>query len=74
MEEYKRVEVLLKHEKGLEVKICLKVFQRRMVLEGDEGSRVKVAVGTLERGKDQTDKTTIEAISARYQFSVNCFW
>jgi hypothetical protein len=65
LEDYKRVEVLLKHEKGLEVKICLKVFRRRMVLEGEKGSLVKVAVESLERGKEQTDKAALEAISAR---------
>jgi hypothetical protein len=30
-----------------------------MVLEGEEGNLVKVAVGILERGKAQTDKTSI---------------
>ena len=65
LEEYKRAEVLLKHEKGLEVKICLKVFRRRMVLEEEEGSLVKAAVEILERGKEQTDKAALEAIRAR---------
>jgi hypothetical protein len=30
-----------------------------MVLEGEKGSLVKVAVETLERGKEQTDKTAL---------------
>jgi hypothetical protein len=64
LEEYKRAEALLKHEKGLEVKICLKVFRRKMVLEGERGSWVKVAMETLEREKGQTGKTVLEAISA----------
>jgi hypothetical protein len=64
LEDYKRAEVPLKHEKGLEVKICLKVFRRRMVLEGEKGSLVKVAVEILERGKEQTDKAALEAINA----------
>jgi len=36
-----------------------------MVLEGERVSRVKVAAETLERGKEQTGKTVLEAISAR---------
>ena len=63
LEEYKRAEVLLKHEKGLEVKICLKVFRRRMVLEGERDSLVRVAVEILERGKERTDKAALEAVS-----------
>ena len=64
MEDYKRSEVLLKHEKGLEVKICLKVFRRRMVLEGEEVSLVRVAVEILEREKERTDKTALSKQSA----------
>jgi hypothetical protein len=52
LEDYKRAEVLLQNEKGLEVKICLKVFRRRMVLEGEEDNLEKVAVEILERGKE----------------------
>jgi hypothetical protein len=66
LEDYKRVEVLLKHKNGLEVKICLKVFRRRMVPEGEKGSRVKAAVEILERGKERTDKTALEDISTRF--------
>ena len=53
----------MKHEKGLEVKICLKVFRRRMVLEGERDSLVRVAVEILERGKERTDKAALEAVS-----------
>jgi hypothetical protein len=60
LEDYKRAEVLLQNEKGLEVKICLKVFRRRMVLEGEKGSLVKAAVETLERGKEPTNRTAFE--------------
>ena len=31
-----------------------------MVLEGEEGNLVKVAVEILERGKEQTDKSAIK--------------
>jgi hypothetical protein len=47
----------------LEVKICLKVFRRRMVLEGERDSLVRVAVEILERGKERTDKAALEAVS-----------
>jgi hypothetical protein len=43
--------------------MCPKVFRRRMVLEGDEGNLVKVAVEILERGKERTNKT----VSRSYQ-------
>jgi hypothetical protein len=37
-----------------------------MVPEGEEVSLVKVAVETLEREKEQTNKTALEAIIARF--------
>ena len=55
----------MKNKKGVEVKICLKAFRRRIVLEREKGSLEKVAVETLERGKERTNKTALEAISAR---------
>jgi hypothetical protein len=36
-----------------------------MVLEGERGNLVKVAVEIRERGKERTNKTALEAISAR---------
>ena len=36
--------------------MCQKVFRRRMVLEEEKGSLVEVAVGTLEREREQTDE------------------
>ena len=36
--------------------MCQKVFQKRMVLEGEEGNLEKVAVENLEKEKEQTDK------------------
>jgi hypothetical protein len=41
---------------------------KKMVLEGEKGSLVKVAAGNLERGKEQTDKTALKAINAHYSF------
>ena len=58
--------MLHKDKKGLEVKICLKAFRRRMVPEGEEVSLVRVAVEILERGKEQTDKAALEDISTRF--------
>ena len=55
--------MLHKDKKGLEVKICLKAFRRRMVPEGEEVSLVRVAVEILERGKERTDKAALEAVS-----------
>lgn len=56
----------MKNKKGVEVKICLKAFRRRMVLEREKGSLEKVAVETLERGKERTNKTVLEPISTRF--------
>jgi hypothetical protein len=36
--------------------MCQKEFQKRMVLEGEEGNLEKVAVENLEKEKEQTDK------------------
>ena len=47
-------------EKDLKVNMCQKVFQRKMVLEEEEGNLVKVAVGILESEKEQIDETTLE--------------
>jgi hypothetical protein len=38
------------------VRICQKVFQRRMVLEEEEANLVKVVVGLLEREKVQISR------------------
>jgi hypothetical protein len=35
-----------------------------MVLEGEEVSLVRVAVEILERGRERTNKTALEAVSA----------
>ena len=43
-------------EKDLKVNMCQKVFQRKMVLEEEEGNLVEVAVGILEREKEQIAK------------------
>ena len=56
--------MLHKDKKGLEMKICLKVFQRRMVPEGEKGSLVKVAVEILEREKERINKLLLK-LSAR---------
>ena len=46
-------------EKDLKVNMCQKVFQRKMVLEEEEGNLVKVAVGILESEKEQIDEITL---------------
>ena len=46
-------------EKDLEVNMCQKVFQRKMVLEEEEGNLVEVAVGILESEKEQIDEITL---------------
>lgn len=56
LEEYKRAEALFNQQKNLKVIMCQKEFQRKMVLEGEEGNLVQVAVEILERGKEQTKK------------------
>jgi hypothetical protein len=45
--------------------MCPKVFRRRMVLEGDEGNLVKVAVGILEREKVQIDNFALQLCTLR---------
>jgi len=60
VEEYKRGEVPLDLEKDLEVQTCQKVFQKKMVLEEEEGNLEKVVVEILERGKEQTDKNALK--------------
>jgi hypothetical protein len=42
------------------VRLCQKEFQRRIVLEEEEGNLAKVAVEILEREKEQTDKNALE--------------
>jgi hypothetical protein len=39
--------------------MCQKVFQRKMVLEEEEGNLVEVAVGILESEKEQIDEITL---------------
>ena len=46
-------------EKDLKVNKCQKVFQRKMVLEEEEGNLVEVAVGILESEKEQIDEITL---------------
>jgi hypothetical protein len=49
-------EVPLNQKKSWEVRMCQKVFRRRMVLEGEKDNLEKGAVGTLEREREQTDE------------------
>ena len=46
-------------EKDLKVNMCQKVFQRKMVLEEEEGNLVEVAVGILESEKEQIGEITL---------------
>ena len=47
-----------KLEKNSKVRMCQKVFRRRMVLEVEEDNLEKVAAEIRERGKEQTNKTS----------------
>jgi hypothetical protein len=51
--------VTIELEKDLKVNKCQKVFQRKMVLEEEEGNLVEVAVGILESEKEQIDEITL---------------
>jgi hypothetical protein len=50
--------------------MCQKVFRRRMVLEGEEGSLVEVAVGILEREREQTDAVLYNYICRLMHLSI----
>jgi hypothetical protein len=52
------------------VRLCQKVFLRRMVLEGEEGNLEKVAVGTLEREKEQTDEVLYNYVCRLMHLSI----
>jgi hypothetical protein len=39
--------------------MCQKAFQKKTVLEGEESNLVEVAVGILEREKEQIDEITL---------------
>jgi hypothetical protein len=70
LEEYKRGEVPLDIEKDLEVRICQKVFQKKMVLEGEKGNLVEVAVGILGREREQTDEVFYNYICRLMHLSI----
>ena len=50
--------------------MCQKVFRRRMVLEGEEGNLVEVAVGILEREKEQIDDVLYNYICRLMHLSI----
>jgi hypothetical protein len=50
--------------------MCQKVFRRRMVLEEEKGSLVEVAVGTLEREREQTDEVLYNYICRLMHLSI----
>jgi hypothetical protein len=70
LEEYKRGEVPLDLERNLEVRICQKVFQKKMVLEGEKGNLVEVAVGILEREREQIDEMLYNYICRLMHLSI----
>jgi len=45
--------------------MCQKEFQKRMVLEGEEGNLEKVAVENLEKEKEQTDKNAKNTVQMK---------
>ena len=56
------------------MRICQKVFQRRMVLEEEEANRAKVVVGLLEREKVQISRVLKlkKQIELRVRTASNC--
>ena len=52
-------------KKDLKVNMCQKVFQRKMVLEEEEGNPVEVAVGILESEKVQIDNFALQLCTLR---------